>query len=271
MKNLRVEKDHHIAEVILCRPNKLNAMDQNFFDEVLQTFNTLSIDDDVNVIILWAEGKAFSAGLDLRSAASLLLDGNDTESASVQNLRLLKAIQHWQASNTAIAKCKKPVIAAIQGHCIGGAIDMITACDIRLATEDSLFSVRETKIAIVADLGTLQRLQPIVGKGFAREMAFTGNDYDAKTCKEHALVNAVYKTHEECLKAARLMAKNIATNSPLVVQGTKQVLNYAEDHNTEDSLTHVALWNAALLKSEDLQEAIMSYMEKRTPKFINRL
>lgn len=271
MKRLRIEKKDHIAEVILSCPKRLNSMDPKFFSEVQQAFETLSNDDDVNVVIIWAEGKAFSAGLDLNAAASILGFQSQSESSAVENVRLLKTIQQLQASFTAIAKCKKPVIAAIQGACIGGAIDLITACDIRLATEDSLFSIRETKLAIVADLGTLQRIESVVGKGFAREMAFTGNDYDARRCKEHGLVNSIYKTHEECLNAARKMAKNIASNSPLVVQATKHVLNYSETHSTEDALYHVALWNSAMLKSEDLQEAIMSFMEKRSPKFINRL
>lgn len=274
-KRIRVVKqENHVAEVILCCPQRLNSMDLLFFSELEQAFVQLSNDNNVHAVVLWSEGKAFTSGLDLKSAMSILLSSsNDESSASpaIQNLELLKKIQAMQAPFSAIAKCKKPVITAIQGPCIGGGIDMVSACDVRLGTRDSTYSIRETKLAIVADLGTLQRIQRVVGKGFAREMAFTGSDYDAKTLYQHGFLNHVYESHEECLKAARTMAANIASNSPLVVQGTKYMLNYAEEHTTDDGLMHVALWNSALIKSEDLTEAVMSYMEKRKPKFINKL
>jgi enoyl-CoA hydratase/carnithine racemase len=275
LKRLRVERNNHVAEVILSSPNRLNAMDDTFFTEVAQVFRDLSMDDEIYVVILWAEGKCFSSGLDLKSSTNLFSQFSDSSSEqsspAMQNLLLLKHIQRVQTSFVAISKCKKPVIAVVHGACIGGGMDMILSCDIRLGTEDSTYSIRETKIAIVADLGTLQRIESVVGKGFSREMAFTGSDYDARTVEKHGLLNAVYKNQEECLRAARQMANNIAENSPLVVQGTKHILNYSETHDVEDALYHVALWNAAMLRSDDLAEAIMSFMQKKKPKFVNKL
>lgn len=290
-KRIRIDKyENHVAEVVLNCPQRLNSMDLLFFSEMEQAITQLAKDPEVYVIIVWSEGKAFTAGLDLKSAMSILMPtpsssssdngsgnggtsgGAETElSPAVQNLDTFKKIRAMQTSFNVISKCKKPVIAAVQGSCIGAGIDMICACDVRLGTVDSTYSVRETQLAIVADLGTLQRIQKVVGKGMAREMAFTGGNYDASAMCKYGLLNSVHDTHEQCLTAARQTAENIARNSPLVVQATKYMLNYAEDHSTEDSLMHAALWNTAFIKSEDLTEAIMSFMEKRQPKFMNKL
>jgi enoyl-CoA hydratase/carnithine racemase len=269
-QRLKIVVNANIAEVILSVPKTMNSMDGTFFNEIGRAFRELDKQEDVYVIIIWAEGKIFSAGLDLKKATSTLMPTED-ESPAVQNLKFLRLVTEWQDDLTAIEKCRKPVIAAVHGAVIGGAIDMITACDIRLCTQDAKFSIRETKIGLVADLGTLQRITPIVGKGFAREMAYTGSDFDATRAFQNHLVNAVYDTKDALLQGARQLASNIAQNSPLVVQGTKKVLQYAERHRTEEGLNQVALWNSAFIKSDDLGEAIVSFMEKRQPKFKNKL
>jgi enoyl-CoA hydratase/carnithine racemase len=163
------------------------------------------------------------------------------------------------------------VISAIHGVCIGGGVDLVTACDIRLCTKDTKFSVRETKIAIVADLGTLQRITRICGRGFTREIALTGDDIEASRAYHFGLVNQVYENQEDLMIGARKMANNISSNSPLVVQGTKHILEYSEDHTVEEGTKYTALWNSAFLKSDDLKEAIMSFMSKKKPVFKNRL
>jgi len=175
-----------------------------------------------------------------------------------------------QDSISAVARCPKPVIAAVHGYCIGGGVDLIAACDIRLASADAVFSVREAKMAIVADLGSLQRLPAIISAGHVAELAFTGKDISAERAKEIGLVNDVAADAEGVLKAAGSLAAEIASNSPIAVQGTKAVLAANEGRTVAEGLDYVATWNAGMLASDDLTEAVAAFMEKRTPKFTGR-
>ena len=175
-----------------------------------------------------------------------------------------------QDSITSVARCPKPVVAAVHGYCIGGGVDLIAACDIRLASADALFSVREAKMAIVADLGSLQRLPAIVNAGHLAELAFTAKDISADRAKEIGLVNDVCGDAEGVLKAARTLAAEIAANSPIAVQGTKAVLAANEGRTVAEGLDYVATWNAGMLASDDLTEAVTSFLEKRPPKFTGR-
>ena len=175
-----------------------------------------------------------------------------------------------QDSITAVARCPKPVIAAIHGYCIGGGVDLIAACDIRLGSADAVFSVREAKMAIVADLGSLQRLPAIVGAGHLAELAFTGKDITAERAKEIGLLNDVAADAEGVRKAALALAAEIAANSPVAVQGTKAVLAANEGRTVAEGLDYVATWNAGMLASDDLVEAVTAFMEKRSPRFTGR-
>jgi enoyl-CoA hydratase len=175
-----------------------------------------------------------------------------------------------QDSITAVARCPKPVVAAVHGFCIGGGVDLIAACDIRLASADAIFSVREAKMAIVADLGSLQRLPAIISAGHLAELAYTGKDIGADRAKEIGLVNEVSADAESVLKAARALAAEIAANSPVAVQGTKAVLAANEGRTVAEGLDYVATWNAGMLASDDLVEAVTAFMQKRKPKFTGR-
>lgn len=259
-----------VAEIVLNRPAALNAMNARFFEEIHTVFQEVEKDPNVNCAVLWAEGRMFTAGLDLKEAASLFTNDN-CRSKAEQSAELYKHIKQLQQAFDIIRQNRKPTIAAIHGQCIGGGIDLVSACDIRLSTEDATFSIAETKMAIVADLGTLQRISRIVGTGIAREMAFTSNPINAQRALSCGLVNNVFQDKEKLLEGARHMAQTIANNSPLVVQGTKQVLNYSEEHSTADSLEYVALWNTSFLQSDDLTEAATSFFTKAPPKFRNRL
>ncbi len=179
-------------------------------------------------------------------------------------------VHRLQDSVTAVARCPKPVIAAVHGYCIGGGVDLIAACDIRLASADAVFSVREAKVAIVADLGSLQRLPAIINAGHLAELAFTGKDITAERAKEIGLVNDVATDADGVLKAAHTLAAEIAANSPIAVQGTKAVLAANEGRSVAEGLDYVATWNAGMLASDDLVEAMTAFMEKRTPKFTGR-
>jgi enoyl-CoA hydratase len=267
---IRLERSGHVAEVVLCRPEKRNAMSPRFFAEIGQAFEAIDADDDVRVAILRAEGPMFSAGLDLKQAGSILFgeaSGSGKKSPAISNEAQYRAIRDLQDCFTRVERCRKPVIAAVQGKCVGGGVDLIAACDIRLCTADASFSIFEVKVAIVADVGTLQRITPIVGKGMAREMAYTARFVPADRALGCGLVNEVHADPEALLAAARLMADEIAENSPLAVQGTKLVLNYSDEHSTDEGLEYVAQWNASRLRSNDLHEAMAAFVEKRKPKF----
>ncbi|MEM7353131.1 MAG: crotonase/enoyl-CoA hydratase family protein [Acidobacteriota bacterium] len=269
---IRLETTGHVAEVVLDRPEKLNAMAPIFFDELRAAFEEVDRDEAIRVAILRAEGPHFTAGLDLKVAAQDVLrpDPDAAKSPVTANTRLYDLIRDWQASISAAERCRKPVIAAVHGHCIGGGVDLTTACDIRLATADATFSIHETKIALVADIGTLQRISAIVGKGMAREMAYTGKRIAADRALQCGLVNEVFDDPESLLAGARAMAEEIAANSPLAVQGTKRVLQYSEEHTIDEGLEFVAQWNSSFLHSQDLVEAMTAFMEKRPPSFTGR-
>ncbi len=261
---IRIERDGAVGEIVLDNPDRLNAMSPEFFQEIRRACEELDADDSVNAIVLWAEGRTFTAGLDLGSAmGALSREGSD----AVKNKGLYELIRDWQDCISAPEKSRKPVIAAVHGHCVGGGVDLTTACDIRLCTRDATFSIKETKLAIVADVGTLQRISGIVGKGMAREMAYTGKRIGAERALATGLVNEVYEDKDSLLAAAREMAREIAANSPLAVQGTKTVLQYSEQHGIEAGLEHVAQWNSSFLLSNDLAEAFSAFMEKREPRF----
>ncbi len=261
---LRIRKDGHVTWVFLARPEVRNAMGPELWDALPRVFDELDRDDDCRVVILAAEGKHFTVGLDLKSVGSLV----SFEGSQAQQRRTLHTeILRLQESVTAIERIRKPVIAAVHGYCIGGGIDLITACDMRVASDDASFSVRETRMAIVADLGTLQRLPGIVGRGHAAELVFTGKDIDAARAREIGLVNHVYAGREATHAGAHALAAEIAALSPLAVQGSKQVMAATRRSEVADGLRYVALWNSAFLFSDDLGEALASFMEKRLPQF----
>lgn len=258
----KVEVDDHIAWLTLNRPDKRNTMGLAFFLEIGNRFDDFDQDPDIRVVIIKAEGKSFSAGTDLEEAAKLLgqgsADGRD---------RMQKEILALQQGFTKIEKCRKPVIAAIHSHCIGAGVDLICACDIRMATADAIFSIRETRMGIIADVGTLQRLPYIIGQGWFRELALTGRDFTAQEALQMGLVTRICADPPMLYEEAQKLAAQIAACPPLTVQGTKEVILYSRDNGIEAGLQYVAQKNAAALPSEDLVEAVNAFMEKRQPVF----
>jgi enoyl-CoA hydratase len=265
-KSLRVEKQAGVTEVMLIGPGKGNAMGPDFWREMPPLFDQLDRDDETRVVIIRGDGKSFSYGLDLMAMAGDIGFGSSNNLAA-ERTKLLDKVGEMQQACDKVAACRKPVIAAVHGWCIGGGLDLIASCDIRLASSDAKFSLREAKLAIVADLGSLQRLPAIIGQGHTRELAFTAKDIDAARALRIGLVNDVYETPERLLEAARQLAAEIAANPPLVVQGVKQVMNYCADKSVADGLRYVGVWNSAFLHSLDLAEAVAAFMEKRPPKF----
>jgi enoyl-CoA hydratase len=268
---IRIDRRGHVAEVVLNTPDRLNAMSIKFFHEIKRAFEELDADHDVRAVVVWAEGRLFTAGLDLKEAATGVLGAGGANgggrSAAARNYSLYRTIKDLQDCFTAISQCRKPVIAAVHGKCIGGGVDLITACDVRVCSADASFSIYETKIAIVADVGTLQRITPIVGKGMAREMALTGRFIRADRALGCGLVNEVHADKDATLAGARAMAEEIAANSPMAVQGVKAVLGYSEEHTTAEGLEYVAQWNSSFVQSNDVTEAVTAFVEKRPPVF----
>ena len=225
----------------------------------------LDNDDDVRAIVLMGAGKNFSSGIDLLASINLIPQGGegpDIELITCHNFLL--EIQH---KFQVVDRCKKPVIAAVHGACLGAGLDLIATCDIRIASEDAYFCLKEVRIAMVSDLGSLQRLPKIIGDGMTRELAYTARDFDAKEAKEFNLLNKITPDKESCHQAAMEMAKAIAVNAPLAVQATKQAMNYSRDKSINDGLEYAASRNAQLIRSADVKEAFMSMAQKRPPDF----
>ncbi|MFW5925780.1 MAG: crotonase/enoyl-CoA hydratase family protein [Myxococcota bacterium] len=267
LKALSVTTRDHIAEVELLGPGKGNAMGPDFWRELPRVFDALDRDPDVRVVLVRGRGDQFSYGLDLKAMMEDLGPHLGGEQMAKQRTELLDMIERLQESFNAVERCRKPVLAAVHGWCIGGGVDFISACDVRLCAADARFSVREVRVAMVADLGSLQRLPRIIGQGHARELAFTGKNIDAPRAERIGLVNEVLPDPDALFAKAREMAEEIAQNPPLVVQGVKKVMNFGADRPVGDGLAYVATWNSAFLQSKDLGEAITAFMERRKPEF----
>ncbi|MBT8368212.1 MAG: crotonase/enoyl-CoA hydratase family protein [Deltaproteobacteria bacterium] len=258
----KVEQEEHVAWLTLNRPAKRNVMGTAFFQELYEHLENFDQDPAVRVVVIKADGKSFTAGTDLNEAASLL-SGEGADQRENTRIKILAL----QSGLTSIEKCRKPVIAAIHSHCIGGGVDLISACDIRLATQDAVFSIRETRMGIIADLGTLQRLPYIIGHGWFRELALTGRDFNADEALQMGLITRICEDCNTLYAEAKKLATRIAECPPLTVQGTKDVILYSRDHGIDSGLNYVAQKNTAALPSEDVVEAVTAFMEKRKPQF----
>jgi len=264
---LAIEKDSPIGTLWLDRPEKRNAMNHEMWTAFPAAIKELGDDPEVRAVVLAGRGKSFCVGLDLASLAGFG-GGGEAASQAVANLRQMQVTREFQDGISAIAACPVPVIAAVHGHCLGGGIDLITACDVRLASADATFSIRETRIGIVADVGTLQRLPKVVTAGHVAELAYTGRDIDAARAEKIGLVNDVYPDPDAALKAARELASEIAANSPMAVRGTKFMLQQNEELTTQQSLLLNGLWTMATsLQSNDVREAMKAFLDKRAPEF----
>lgn len=268
---LNITREGHVAHVLLDNPAKLNAMGTVFWTETAKTLQTLGDDPEVRVVVLRGAGRAFTAGLDIPEVMSKLpVDPGGGPPDGSRQAALHRMIREMQGAVTAFERLPVPVIAAVHGYCLGAGVDLITACDIRLASADAVFGVRETKLAMVADVGTLQRLPRIVGPGHARELTYTGRDFDAAYAEKIGLVNRVLPDADALFADAEALAQEIAANPPLAVRGSKQVLGEAQRHEIDRGLEYVATYNAAHLVTQDLGVAITAALTKQKPEFGGR-
>ncbi|MBA3856953.1 MAG: enoyl-CoA hydratase [Cyanobacteria bacterium PR.3.49] len=253
-----------IAHLVMNRPEQMNSMIKEFWSELPQVISEIEASGKTRVIVISAEGKHFSAGMDL----SVFESGDNLKTETPTDREKLKQLILWlQSSLNALASCRVPVIAAIQGACIGGAFDMVAACDLRYATQDATFKIQEINLAMMADLGGLQRLPYLLSDAVVRELAFTGEALTAERALALGLINEILPNHEELVKRALQVAQQIASRAPLAVSASKEAINYARDHHINDALLHCANLQASIFSIADLAECMKAKKEKRSPVF----
>ncbi|KYO57179.1 crotonase/enoyl-CoA hydratase family protein (plasmid) [Tistrella mobilis] len=263
---LTVTLENAVARVTLNRPDKANAMNAPMWVELKAAMEWLDETPEARVGIITGAGRFFTAGIDLAMLGAMkdeVADGCDGRRGE----KLRRQILDIQDTVTSVERCRKPVIAAVNGPCVGGGIDLITACDMRYAADDAWFSVKEVDMGLAADVGTLQRLPKIVGEGMARELAYTARKVTAAEAEAMQLINRRFPTVDALNEGVLAIAAGIASKSPLAIRGTKEMITYVRDHPVADGLNYIATWNAAMLLSDDLTEAMTAFFEKRPATF----
>ena len=257
-----------IAHIRLNRPDDLNSFTPALWRELPRCVQRIDREAAARVIVVSSTGRHFTAGMDLAAFASLGPGGGDagTEPGRA-NAALMRTVSALQDTFTCLERARMPVIAAVQGGCIGAGVDLISACDLRFASRDAFFCIHEINLAMTADVGTFPRLQRLIPEGIARELAYTGNRLDAARAERIGLVNGVADDHAALMEQVLAMARQIAEKSPLAVWGSKEMLNYGRDHSTADSLNHVATWQAGMLQSAEIGKAIAAQQNKTTAAF----
>lgn len=267
LSTLVTSVNNSVLQISLNRPECSNAISLVMWDELRQIIQWADQTNEVRVIIILGSGNNFCAGIDLSDISSLIYSKDNCDGKRRDNLRM--QLLKLQESFSAFELCRKPIIAAIQGVCVGAGLDLISACDIRICSTNARFSIKEVDLSIVADMGVLQRLPHILSDGILRELAFTGRNIMADEAQNLKLINHVYPNEEILNLEAIKLANTIAEKSPLTIRGIKKIINYSREHTINDGLDYVATWNAGMLLSDDLTEAITAYQQKRPAKFNN--
>jgi enoyl-CoA hydratase len=249
----------NIAHIVLNRPEKRNSMIREFWSELPDLIEDIDNNARARVIVITSTGPHFTSGIDTSLFAQLAVSKKDGNA----RVAFYQEVKQLQQTFTALENARLPILVAVQGGCIGGGLDFITACDMRYATKDAFFTLFETNLAMTADVGTFPRLAKLIPEGFVKEMAYTGNRFSAKDAYRFGLVNALFDTQEEMITEVMKIAQNIASKAPLAVSGCKTLINYSRDHSTSDVLDYIALWNASHFKIEDVMEAFSALQEGR--------
>ena len=268
-KCFQVSVNNHVANLVLSRPDELNTMSRDFWVELGDVLEEINRNSGIRVVVMSSTGKHFCAGMDLNAFSNgvdNIPDDKKPDDARIGEAvyRVAKELQEYIST---LEKIRVPVIAAIQGGCIGGAVDLVTACDIRLSSNDAFFCIQEINIGMAADVGTLQRLPRIIPDSKMREMAYTGRRMYAEEAKDTGLVSDIFESQEKLLEAANKLASEIASKSPVAIYGLKAVMNYSRDHTVNESLEYNALWSGAMLSQKDMAEAMTANIEKREASF----
>lgn len=265
-KTLEVTIENHIAHVKLNRPDALNSMNIDFWQELPAAIREIDASAQARVIVISSTGKHFSAGMDLAvftSGNSIPMGGDPSRMA--ENLR--RAVLELQDAFNVLENARIPVLTAIHGGCIGGAVDMVCASDSRYCTEDTFFTIKETQLGMTADLGTMQRLPKLIPEGMMRELAYTGRKFDAAEAKDLGFVNKVFSTQEEMLDGVMSIAAEIAKQSPVAVAGCKEMINFSRDHSVADSLKYMATWQSGMFRPQDMMKCFQAKAMKADPDF----
>ena len=263
-----IEESEGVAHVILSRPDELNTMIPAFWSELPEIIDEMSDSGRVRCVVISSTGKHFSAGMDLSVfTGGAALDDDASTEVGRQRANLRTNAMHLQRSFSALEEARMPVLAAMHGGVVGGAVDMVTAADCRYATEDAWFCIQEINIGMTADVGTLQRLPKLIPDGIVRELAYTGDRMSAERAKDVGLVNEVYADQAAMLEDVLAIAGRIASKSPLAVYGSKQSIVYARDHSVADSLNQIATWQTGMFQPRDMMESFQAQMERRDPEF----
>lgn len=265
-----VSINNGVAHLVLNRPEKRNSMVPEFWEELPAIVNDIDGNSKARVIVISSTGPHFSAGMDLSafSQNSELGDAANKAARITHGAKFIDTASYFQQSFSALENCRIPVIAAIQGGCIGGGVDMATACDMRYATEDAFICIQEINIGMTADVGTFPRLVKLIPEGIVRELAYTGRRMPAAEARTAGLVNRVFSDQDTMLAEVMAIAEEIAKKPPLAIYGSKRMINYARDHSTADGLDYIAVWNASMLQAAEMQEAMLANMEKRPGDFV---
>ncbi|WP_144207775.1 crotonase/enoyl-CoA hydratase family protein [Shewanella donghaensis] len=264
--SLTLEINNKIAHVKLNRPNELNSMNIDFWDEFPKIIHQINDQASARVIVISSTGKHFCAGMDLAVFNQNSPDKNIELGRKHEQLRRL--VLRLQDCFNVLESCRMPVLMAVQGGCIGGAVDMVSAADCRYCTSDAFFSIEETKLGMTADLGTLQRLPKLIPMGLVKELAYTGRRMPANEAKDVGLVNQVFEDQQSMITAVMAIAAEIAARSPLAVTGCKEMINYGRDHSVADSLNYMAAWQSGMFQPQnDMMETFTAKAQKRAPEF----
>lgn len=261
-----VSIENNIAHIVLNRPEKRNAMSADFWRELPEIVQDIDDNSKARVIVISSTGPIFSAGIDVSMLSSDVTgsgDKNDPQYAA----HFYQTVKRLQGTFNALEDCRIPVLAAIQGGCIGGGVDLITACDMRYGTADSYITIFEINVGMTADVGTFPRILNHLPEGIVRELAYTGRKMEAKEAVSRGLYNAVYDTQEEMLGAVMKTAADIASKPPLAIYGCKRIIKYSRDHSTEDALDNIGVWNMGMLIPSEMMEAMGARIQKRTGEF----
>lgn len=260
-----VEVASHVAHVTFCRPEKRNSMTAEFWNELPRLIDELDSSGDVRVIVLSSTGPHFTAGMDLSVFASSSKDA--LTNPQIRSARFYETVKRLQQTFSCLAQARVPVLAAIQGGCIGAGVDLATACDMRYATQDAFFTIQETNIAMTADVGTFPRLSHLIPDGIVRELAYTGRGMSAEEALQWGLVNHVYESCDDMLEGVMTVANAIAEKAPMTIYGCKKMIQYSQDHTVADTLDYVGVWNASFFSKAEIMESMHSKQEKRQPEY----